>query len=221
MKKKLLGLLLVGMTVFFQNPVMAAEQAVTSVQAVQPANNENNKKIEITPSEAAYTLAIIPTLDQSGMEEKERTVALNAIKNAFEKKYPEKITKVQILDEKAVTAAVRRHPFENYDAPVLAELAAIGEDLKADRVVYLSIEPTKSEEDGFRIVIGTQTFASEVSMKMKCVDVKNKAYLFNQLVVKEGSSSAVSFWKFGGASKSRSVKKAVTACMEEFLTNIE
>lgn len=221
MKKIVLGLLLVGLTVFFQNSVMAAEQAETAVQAVQPANKENNKKMEITPSEAGYTIAIIPTLDQSGMEEKERIVATHAIKNAFEKKYPKKITKVQVLDQKAVAAALRRHPFENYDAPVLAELVAIGEDLQADRVVYLSIEPTKSEEDGFRIIIGTQTFASEVSMKMKCVDAKNKAYLFNQLVVKEGSSSAVSFWKFGGASKSRSVKKAVTACMEEFLTNID
>ena len=155
------------------------------------------------------------------MEEKERTVARNAIKNAFEQKYPKKTTKVKLLTEKTVVDAVHRHPFENYDAPVLAELVAIGEDLKADRVIYLSLEPTKGEEDGFMIIVGTQTYASEVSMKMKCVDVKNKAYLFNQLVVKEGSSSAVSFWKFGGASKSRSVKKAVTACMEEFLISIE
>ena len=218
MKNFLMGLLLTGMLIFSQNTVSAAEQSDTTTQTPQKNSTE---KIEIVPSEASYTLAIIPTVDMSGMEEKERTVARNAIKNAFEQKYPKKTTKVKLLTEKTVVDALHRHPFENYDAPVLAELVAIGEDLKADRVIYLSLEPTKGEEDGFMIIVGTQTYASEVSMKMKCVDVKNKAYLFNQLVVKEGSSSAVSFWKFGGASKSRSVKKAVTACMEEFLISIE
>ena len=200
MKNFLMGVFLTGMLVFSQSTASAAEQSDTTTQTPQKSSTE---KIEIVPSEASYTLAIIPTLDMSGMEEKERTVAQ------------------KLLTEKTVVDAVHRHPFENYDAPVLAELVAIGEDLKADRVIYLSLEPTKGEEDGFMIIVGTQTYASEVSMKMKCVDVKNKAYLFNQLVVKEGSSSAVSFWKFGGASKSRSVKKAVTACMEEFLISIE
>ena len=218
MKNFLIGMFLMGTLIFSQNTVSAAAQEEAATQAPQKSSTE---KIEIVPSEASYSLAIIPTLDQSGMEEKERTVAQHAIKNAFEQKYPQKTTKVKILSEKTVVDAIHRHPFENYDAPVLAELVAIGEDLKVDRVMYLSLAPTKSEEDGFRIIVGTQTFASEVSMKMKCVDVKNKAYLFNQLVLKEGSSSAVSFWKFGGASKSRSVKKAVTACMEEFLTNFE
>lgn len=218
MKNFLMGVFLTGMLVLSQSTASAAEQSDTTTQTPQKNSTE---KIEIVPSEASYTLAIIPTVDMSGMEEKERTVAQNAIKNAFEQKYPKKTTKVKLLTEKTVVDAVHRHPFENYDAPVLAELVAIGEDLKADRVIYLSLEPTKGEEDGFMIIVGTQTYASEVSMKMKCVDVKNKAYLFNQLVVKEGSSSAVSFWKFGGASKSRSVKKAVTACMEEFLISIE
>ena len=218
MKNFLMGVFLTGMLVFSQSTASAAEQSDTTTQTPQKSSTE---KREIVPSEASYTLAIIPTVDMSGMEEKERTVARNAIKNAFEQKYPKKTTKVKLLTEKTVVDAVHRHPFENYDAPVLAELVAIGEDLKADRVIYLSLEPTKGEEDGFMIIVGTQTYASEVSMKMKCVDVKNKAYLFNQLVVKEGSSSAVSFWKFGGASKSRSVKKAVTACMEEFLISIE
>ncbi|MPM20200.1 hypothetical protein SDC9_66629 [bioreactor metagenome] len=218
MKNFLLGVFLTGMVIFSQNTVSAAEQAESTTQAPQKSSTA---KVEIVPSEASYTLAIIPVLDMSGMEEKERTVAKHAIQNALEQKYPKKKTKVNLLSEKAIVDSVHRHPFENYDAPVLAELVAIGEDLKADRVIYISLEPTKSEEDGFRIIVGTQTYASEVSMKMKCVDVKNKSYLFNQLVVKEGSSSAVSFWKFGGASKSRSVKKAVTACMEEFLTNFE
>jgi len=217
MRKVLASTLLAALFIFLQNFAIASAQTNTENQ--QPS--VKNEKNEIMPSEASYTLAIIPTFDQSGMEEKERTVAQHAIKNAFEKKYPKKTTQVKILNEKTVVAALHRHPFENYDAPVLAELVAVGEDLKADKIIYLSIEPTKSEEDGFRIIVGTQTYASEVSMKMKCVDVHKKSYLFNQLVVKEGSSSAVSFWKFGGASKSRSVKKAVTACMEEFLTGFE
>lgn len=218
MKKFFKVFFLLGMLIFGQSTAYADEQS-ESINQTQPKSSSDKR--EITPSDASYTLAIIPTLDMSGMEEKERTVAQHAIKNAFEQKYPKKTTKVKILSDKAVVEAVHRNPFENYDAPVLAELVAIGEDLKADRVIYLSLEPTKSEEDGFRIIVGTQTYASQVSMKMKCVDVKNKAYLFNQLVVKEGSSSAVSFWKFGGASKSRSVKKAVAACMEEFLINID
>ncbi|MGE4588204.1 MAG: hypothetical protein AB7E34_01320 [Acidaminococcaceae bacterium] len=218
MKNFFIGVFMLGILIFSQNTTVAAEQTEATAKAAQKSSTE---KLEIVPSKASYTLAIIPTLDQSGMEEKERTVAQHAIKKALEQKYPKKTTKVKILSEKAVVDAVRRHPFENYDAPVLAELVAIGEDLKADRVIYLSLAPTKSKEDGFRIIVGTQTYASEVSMKMKCVDVKNKSYLFNQLVVKGGSSSAVSFWKFGGASKSRSVKKATTACMEEFLINIE
>ena len=220
MKKILLSAFLAVMVLCSHNTSMAAEQGNNGT-ASQTAETKSKEKLVILPSEANYTLAIIPTLDQSGMEEKERIMAQNAIKNAFELKYPKKTTKVQLLDEKAIAAAINRHPFENYDAPVLAELVAIGEDLKADKVIYLSIEPTKSEEDGFMVVVGTETFASQVSMKMKCVDIKNKAYLFNQLVVKEGSSSAVSFWRIGGASKGRSVKKAVTACMEEFLTSID
>lgn len=207
--KKLVSLLCVLTVLFFLQ---------TSASA---AENEQNEKEGIVPSSATYTLAVIPTIDKSGMEEKERKVALRAIEDSMKKKYPKKTTKVVLLDEKTVAQAVRRNPFENYDAPVLSELVAVGKDLRADRLIYLSIEPIKREEDGFMVVVGTQTYASEISMKMKCVDLEKEDYIFNQLVVKEGSSSAVSFWKFGGASKSRAVKKAISACMEEFLNSFD
>ncbi|HIU63463.1 MAG TPA: hypothetical protein IAB06_00265 [Candidatus Avacidaminococcus intestinavium] len=179
------------------------------------------EKMEIIPSDQNYVLALLPIVDRSNMEEKERKVAMKAIKAAIEKKYPKKNTKVKVISDKEITKAMRMYLFENYDAPVLAELVTIGKAVHADRIIYLSLEPIKSEEDGFRIIIGAQKFSSEIGMKMKFIDVNENKYLFNQFVVKEGSSSAVSFWKLGGASKSRSVKKAVTECMKEFFTNID
>ena len=80
MKNFLLSMFLMGTLIFSQNTTSAAEQAENATQAQQKSSTE---KIEIIPSQASYTLAIIPTLDMSGMEEKERTVAQNAIKNAF------------------------------------------------------------------------------------------------------------------------------------------
>ena len=76
MKNFLMGVFLTGMLVFSQNTVSAAEQSDTTTQTPQKNSTE---KIEIVPSEASYTLAIIPTLDMSGMEEKERTVATSLL----------------------------------------------------------------------------------------------------------------------------------------------
>ena len=113
---------------------------------------------------------------------------------------------------------MQNHPFENADAPVLAELVAVGKELGVDRVIYMEMEPPRNKETGFMVIVGSQTYSSVITMKLKCVDVKTEKYLFNRIVEEVGSSSAVAFWKIGGASQSRAVKKGVAACMTEFLT---
>ena len=100
----------------------------------------------------------------------------------------------------------------------MAELVAVGKELGVDRVIYMEMEPPRNKETGFMVIVGSQTYSSVITMKLKCVDVKTEKYLFNRIVEEVGSSSAVSFWKIGGASQSRAVKKGVAACMTEFLT---
>ena len=99
----------------------------------------------------------------------------------------------------------------------MSELVAIGDSLGVDRIIYIAMNPVRNKETGFRVIVGSQTYSSVISMNLKCVDVKNEKYLFNKMVEEIGSSSAVSFWKFGGASQSRAIKKGVLNCMEEFL----
>lgn len=85
--------------------------------------------------------------------------------------------------------------FENADAPVLAELVAVGKELGVDRVIYMEMEPPRNKETGFMVIVGSQTYSSVITMKLKCVDVKTEKYLFNRIVEEVGSSSAVAFWK--------------------------
>ena len=118
--------------------------------------------------------------------------------------------------EKKITASTV--PYSVAVLPVLAELVAVGKELGVDRVIYMEMEPPRNKETGFMVIVGSQTYSSVITMKLKCVDVKTEKYLFNRIVEEVGSSSAVAFWKIGGASQSRAVKKGVAACMTEFLT---
>ena len=82
-----------------------------------------------------YSVAVLPYIDQSGMDEKGRKVAANAIKDALKEKYPpaKKGGVNTVASAKAVAKAMQNHPFENADAPVLAELVAVGKELGVDR----------------------------------------------------------------------------------------
>lgn len=221
--KKLVTIMLACMMFFVANPLQAQENssidAVTSgVADTGKTDKAENKKI--VASTRPYSVAVLPYIDQSGMDEKGRKVAANAVQDALKAKYPtaKKGGVNTIAGAQEVAAAMRKHPFENADAPLLAELLAIGEELGVDRVIYMEMEPPRNKETGFMVIVGSQTYSSVITMKLKCVDVKNGKYLFNQIVEEIGSSSGVSFWKIGGASQSRAIKKAVVSCMTEFLT---
>ena len=198
MNKKLAAVLLAGALLFGAAPLQAQESS--SIDAVAAgvadtgrADKEAEKKI--TASTVPYSVAVLPYIDQSGMDEKGRKVAANAIKDALKEKYPpaKKGGVNTVASAKAVAKAMQNHPFENADAPVLAELVAVGKELGVDRVIYMEMEPPRNKETGFMVIVG-------------------------RIVEEVGSSSAVAFWKIGGASQSRAVKKGVAACMTEFLT---
>ena len=103
----------------------------------------------------------------------------------------------------------------------MAELVAIGEDCGADRVIFVSILPAREKETGFMMIAGTQTYSATVMMKLKCVDVNEEKFLFNQNVEGIGSSTSVNFWKIGKPSRAKAVKRGITDCMNFFLTSFE
>lgn len=76
------------------------------------------------------------------MDEKGRKVAANAIKDALKEKYPpaKKGGVNTVASAKAVAKAMQNHPFENADAPVLAELVAVGKEM--------GVEPCDLHGDG-------------------------------------------------------------------------
>ena len=91
MNKKLAAVLLAGALLFGAAPLQAQESS--SIDAVAAgvadtgrADKEAEKKI--TASTVPYSVAVLPYIDQSGMDEKGRKVAANAIKDALKEKYP-------------------------------------------------------------------------------------------------------------------------------------
>ena len=71
------------------------------------------------------------------------------------------------------------------------------------------------------VVAGTQTFSATVMMKLKCVDVNEEKFLFNQNVEGIGSSTSINFWKIGQPSRAKAVERGVTDCMKFFLTSFD
>ena len=172
---------------------------------------------EIKAATGNYSVAVLPYVDASGLEGRSREMAVNAVKGALKTKYPNK-GKVKIASAKLVDKAMKTYPLENSDAPVLQELVTLGQAMGVDRVIYLHMMPVRQKETGFMVIAGTQTYSAVVSMKLKCVDVKNKKYLFNQRVEDIGSSSSVNFWIIGQPSKAKAVKRGTDNCMKDFLT---
>lgn len=181
---------------------------------------KNEKKI--VESTANYTVAVLPYVDVSGLEGRSREMAVNAVKEALKTKYPEKKTSsVKIVSSKDVQKAMAKYPFENPEAPTLDELLAVGKASGADRVIYISNLPVREKETGFMLIAGTQTYSATVTMKLKCVDVDNGKYLYNQNVEGIGSSTSINFWKIDEPSKARAVKGGVAECMQNFLTSFD
>ena len=194
---------------------------ITSGTADTGATNFGKASKDITRSRASYKLAVLPYVDTSGLDGRSREMAANAIKEALNKKYPSKKGKYKIVSAKTVQKALREHPYENSDAPVLEELVTLGKAMGVERVIYINMMPVREKETGFMVIAGTQTYSATVTMKLKCVDVKSESYLFNQSVEEVGSSSSINFWKIGQPSRAKAVKRATEEAMKDFLTTFE
>lgn len=88
-------------------------------------------------------------------------------------------------------------------------------------MLFISLLPVREKETGFMVIVGSQTYSAVVTMKLKCVDVKEERFLFNQNVESIGSSSSINFWKIGEPSRAKAVKRGVEDCMRNFLTSFE
>ena len=212
----------------FSFTAFAAQEEISSIDALDKGVADTGEThftksdVKLTECTLPYTVAVLPYVDTSGLEGRSREMAVGAIKDTLKKKYPAKKTSVtKIVSNNMVQRALLDNPMENPEVPTLAELVAIGEACGADRVIFVSILPAREKETGFMVIAGTQTYSATVMMKLKCVDVNEEKFLFNQNVEAIGSSTSVNFWKIGQPSRAKAVKRGVTDCMEFFLTSFD
>lgn len=212
----------------FSFTAFAAQEEISSIDALDKGVADTGEThftksdVKLTECTLPYTVAVLPYVDTSGLEGRSREMAVGAIKDTLKKKYPAKKTSVtKIVSNNMVQRALLDNPMENPEVPTLAELVAIGEACGADRVIFVSILPAREKETGFMVIAGTQTYSATVMMKLKCVDVNEEKFLFNQNVEGIGSSTSVNFWKIGQPSRAKAVKRGVTNCMEFFLTSFD
>ena len=181
-----------------------------------------NNKAKLTASTQHYKVAVLPYVDLSGLEGRSREMAVNAVKETLQKKYPaKKSSTVQVISSDAVQRAMQAYPFENPEVPTRDELLAVGRAVGADRLIFISNLPVREKETGFMLIAGTQTYSATVTMKLKCLDVDSGRFLYNQNVEGVGSSTSINFWKIGEPSRARAVKDGVTECMTNFLTSFD
>lgn len=207
---------------------LAAEKEVSSIDAIDKGVADTGEThftktgIELTECKEDYTVAVLPYVDVSGLEGRSREMAVNAVKETLQKKYPgKKKSPTKIVGSNALQKAMLAHPFENGEAPTLEELVAVGKACNADRVIFISLLPVRENETGFMVVVGSQTYSAVVTMKLKCVDVNNESFLYNQNIEGIGSSSSINFWRIGEPSHAKAVKRGVEDCMENFLTSFD
>ena len=226
--KRLLTFIIMALLLCCSLTAFAAQKEVSSIDALDKGVADTGEThftktdMELTECILPYTVAVLPYVDTSGLEGRSREMAVGAIKDTLKKKYPAKKTSVtNIVSNNVVQRALINNPMENPEVPTLAELVAIGEDCGADRVIFVSILPAREKETGFMMIAGTQTYSATVMMKLKCVDVNEEKFLFNQNVEGIGSSTSVNFWKIGKPSRAKAVKRGITDCMNFFLTSFE
>ena len=226
--KRLLTFIIMALLLCCSLTALAAQEEISSIDALDKGVADTGEThftktdMELTECTLPYTVAVLPYVDTSGLEGRSREMAVGAIKKKKKKKYPAKKTSVtKIVSNNVVQKALINNPMENPEVPTLAELVAIGEDCGADRVIFVSILPAREKETGFMMIAGTQTYSATVMMKLKCVDVNEEKFLFNQNVEGIGSSTSVNFWKIGKPSRAKAVKRGITDCMNFFLTSFE
>lgn len=220
--------LLIMLLILTMTGVSAAEREASSIDAIDQGGADTGEThftatdAKITECKLPYAVAVLPYVDVSGLEGRSREMAVGAVKDSLKKKYPGKKNSVtQISGSNEVQKALLQYPFENPEAPLLEELVAVGEACGADRVIFISLLPVREKETGFMVVAGTQTYSAVVTMKLKCVDVQEEKFLYNQNVEGIGSSNSINFWKIGEPSRAKAVKRGVEDCMRNFLTSFE
>lgn len=226
--KKLLFIIMILTIALHATTFAAPKEEISSIDALDKGVADTGEThftktdMELTECTLPYTVAVLPYMDTSGLEGRSREMAVGAIKDTLKKKYPAKKTSVtKIVSNNVLQRALLNNPMENPEVPTLDELVAIGEACGADRVIFVSILPAREKETGFMMVAGTQTYSATVMMKLKCVDVNEEKYLFNQNVEGIGSSTSINFWKIGKPSRAKAVKRGVTDCMNFFLTSFD
>ena len=226
--KRLLTFIIMALLLCCSLAAFAAQKEVSSIDALDKGVADTGEThftktdMQLTECTLPYTMAVLPYMDTSGLEGRSREMAVGAIKDTLKIKYPAKKTSVtKIVSNNLVQRAMINNPMENPEVPTLEELVAIGEDCGADRVIFVSILPAREKETGFMMIAGTQTYSATVMMKLKCVDVNEEKYLFNQNVEGIGSSTSINFWKIGKPSRAKAVKRGVTDCMNFFLTSFD
>ena len=226
--KRLLTFIIMALLLCCSLTAFAAQKEVSSIDALDKGVADTGEThftktdMQLTECTLPYTVAVLPYMDTSGLEGRSREMAVGAIKDTLKIKYPAKKTSVtKIVSNNLVQRAMINNPMENPEVPTLAELVTIGEDCGADRVIFVSILPAREKETGFMMIAGTQTYSATVMMKLKCVDVNEEKFLFNQNVEGIGSSTSVNFWKIGKPSRAKAVKRGITDCMNFFLTSFE
>ena len=177
--------------------------------------------VKIKPCAANYTLAILPVVDMSGLEQRMLEAVSNAIEDELAKKYPPKKTKVKFVAAEAINQVLAAQPFENAEAPTLEELVNVGRLLGADRVMFISMMTASDKESGFMVIVGSGTIRANVMMKHKFVDVNKAKYIYNNNTQAKGASSSVNFWRIGSPSKIRAIKKGVANAMHDFLISFD
>lgn len=176
---------------------------------------------KIIPSAGKYTLAVLPIVDVSGLEQRQLAAVSNAVQDELAKKFPPKKTQVKFVSAANINQVLATHPFENVESPTLAELVQVGNLLGADRVMYISMMNASDKESGFMVIVGAGTIRSNVTMKHKLVDVVRGEYIYNDNTVAKGASSSVNFWRIGSPSKIRAIKKGVENAMKKFLSSFD
>lgn len=226
--KKIVKLLLICMMCLYSVTALAAQQEVSSIDAIDMGVADTGEThftatdAQITEGTLPYTVAVLPYVDVSGLEGRSREMAVGAVKDSLKIKYPGKKTSVtKIVGSNQLQKALVNHPFENAEVPTLDELVAAGKACGADRVIFISLLPVREKETGFMVIAGTQTYSAVVTMKLKCVDVNEEKFLYNQNVEGIGSSTSINFWKIGEPSRAKAVKRGVEDCMRNFLTSFE
>ena len=226
--KRLLTFIIMALLLCCSLTAFAAQEEISSIDALDKGVADTGEThftktdMQLTECTLPYTVAVLPYMDTSGLESRSREMAVGAIKDTLKKKYPAKKTSpTKIVSNNLVQRAMINNPMENPEVPTLQELVAIGEACGADRVIFVSILPAREKETGFMVIAGSQTYSATVMMKLKCVDVNEEKYLFNQNVEGIGSSTSINFWKIGQPSRAKAVKRGVTDCMNFFLTSFE